>query len=219
MNTLYIIRHGQTEWNVEGRMQGHLDSALTPAGQEQSIASGRALRDLGGVDELIVSPSGRARETAFLLNSFLSAEISFEALLMERDCGHWSGLTLDEIKTQYPREWESRQQRPFEHCPPGGESTPDLIERIRPLLAQLVGRGAERIGLVTHGVTSRAILTELLGLQPAMAGRVRHPNEVFYRLEFTEQSVQPSHFVAGKGPVDGLLHGAVPVAAAPPNSE
>ncbi|MEM1232080.1 MAG: histidine phosphatase family protein [Pseudomonadota bacterium] len=208
MKTLYIIRHGETEWNAEQRMQGRLDSGLTPRGQEQCIANGRLLKDLGGVDELLVSPLGRTRETAFLLNSFLSADIEFEDALVERDCGDWSGLTIDEITTQFPREWDARQRRPFEHRPPGGENVPEVVERIRPLLARLAGRPAARIGIVTHGVTSRALLTDLLALQPSMAGRVRHPNDALYRLEFTAERIEASHFIAGQGPREGLLYTA-----------
>ena len=87
IKVLYVIRHGQTEWNVAQRLQGRMDSPLTDAGREQASVHGAMLKSLGGVDYLWVSPSGRTRETANLINSHVHARIEFEDALMESDCG------------------------------------------------------------------------------------------------------------------------------------
>ena len=209
MKTIYLLRHGQTEWNVEGRMQGRLDSALTPQGQQQAINHGEKLKALGGVEHLFVSPSGRTQETAYLLNSFLGAAITFDEVLMERDCGLWGGMTIDEIKERFPSEWEARNKSPYDHRPPGGENTPDMIERVRDFVDGLHSAPVESMAIVTHAVMSRAILTHLLGLKTTIAGRLRHPNDAFYRLEVGAESIRSSYFLDGKGPTDGLLHDPV----------
>ncbi|MFK7913080.1 MAG: histidine phosphatase family protein [Pseudomonadales bacterium] len=209
MKTIYLLRHGQTEWNVEGRMQGRLDSALTSHGQQQAIGHGEKLKALGGVEHMFVSPSGRTQETAYLLNSFLGAAITFDEVLMERDCGLWGGMTINEIKERFPSEWESRSKAPYEYRPPGGENTPDMIERVRDFVDRLHGGSAQSVAIVTHAVMSRAILTHLLGLKPTVAGRLRHPNEAFYQLEVGAESIRCSYFLDGKGPTDGLLHDPV----------
>lgn len=215
MKTIYLLRHGQTEWNVEGRMQGRLDSALTPHGQQQAIGHGEKLKALGGVEHLYVSPSGRTQETAYLLNSFLGAAITFDEVLMERDCGVWGGMTIDEIKEQFPTEWEARQKAPYEHRPPGGENTDDMIERIRDFADGLRQLPAQTLAVVTHAVMSRAILAHLLGLTPAVAGRLRHPNEAFYQLEVGADSIRCSYFLDGAGPNEGLLHDPVDATVQP----
>ena len=209
MKTIYLLRHGQTEWNVEGRMQGRLDSALTALGQQQAIGHGERLKALGGVEHMYVSPSGRTQETAYLLNSFLGAAITFDEVLMERDCGLWGGMTVAEIKERFPSEWEARQKTPYEHRPPGGENTQDMIERVRDFVDALHGAAEESMAIVTHAVMSRAILTHLLGLKTSVAARLRHPNEAFYRLEVGAESIRCSYFLDGGTPTDGLLLDAV----------
>ena len=205
MKTLYIIRHGQTEWNVARRMQGRLDSALTPLGQQQAIQHGQTLKALGGVEHLYVSPAGRTQETAYLLNSFLGSAMTFDEALLERDCGVWSGMTEDEIAERFPREWETRNEDPVAFRPPGGETISDLIGRVEGFLDDLFGAPEATIGLVTHGVMSRAILTRLLSLSKQMTGLVRHPNDLFYRLEFEPTELRAAYFLGGDGPHQGLL--------------
>ncbi|MEM9741992.1 MAG: histidine phosphatase family protein [Pseudomonadota bacterium] len=205
MKTLYVVRHGQTEWNVARRMQGRLDSALTEAGQQHAIRNGELIKAQGGVDHLFVSPAGRTQETAYLLNSFLGAAMTFDESLLERDCGHWSGLTEMEIEERFPTEWQARIDDPFDYRPPGGESVADLVERVEPFLDSLFGAPHERIAIVTHGIMSRAILSKLLSLSKKMANSVRHPNDLVYRLEFHPTEILPSYFRAGEGPVRGLF--------------
>ncbi|MEQ8487022.1 MAG: histidine phosphatase family protein [Pseudomonadales bacterium] len=203
---LYVIRHGQTEWNVAGRMQGRLDSPLTERGRRQADVHGRTLARDGGVDRLIVSPSGRTRATAELLNAHLAAPLRFEDALMERDCGAWSGLTIDEIASRHPEAWRGRLDDPYHHRPPEGENLPDMERRVAGLLDELLAAGAGRVALVTHGVMSRVIVKRLLALDPAEAARVRHPNELCYRVVVGGSGgPEAAHFVDGDGPRGGLL--------------
>lgn len=227
MTVLYVIRHGETRWNVEQRMQGRGDSPLTEQGRRQAARHGEVIARLGGVDELLVSPSGRTRETAAILGECLAVagfapRQSFHDALMERHSGEWEGLTLDEIRARYPGHWRERETDPYFHRPPGGENHADMELRVGGLLdtvrQQLVARRvvfdrAERaaastrgaVALVTHGIMSRVILKRLLGLTPLEAAAVRHPNALFYRLEFEPDGIRHSYFLDGEGPVEGLL--------------
>jgi len=186
-------------------MQGRLDSPLTELGKQQVINHGRLLKELGGAALMIVSPSGRTQESAYLLNSFLASQIQINDVLLERDSGAWSGLTIDEIKERYPKEWRARSQNSFQHRPPQGENLPDLMARAQDFLEDLYGCAEESVVLVTHGIMSRAILTHFLALTPGEADRVRHPNELLYRLDFTATDIRPSYYLEGEGPFDGLL--------------
>lgn len=205
MRYLYIIRHGETYWNAEQRMQGRLDSPLNPRGREQAERHAQTLLRMGGVDYVLSSPSGRTRETTSIINRQIGAPVDYDEALMERDCGLWSGFTVQEIAADYPDAWAARDIDPFHHRPPEGENLPDLIERVAPCLAAVAALPFERIALVTHGIMSRAILTHLLPLVPEEANRVRHPNDVFYRLRFEEDRPVPEFFRSGEGPVAGLL--------------
>ena len=206
MKTLYLIRHGQTEWNVQKRMQGRLDSPLTKMGKAQADANGKVLKEIAELDALVVSPSGRTRETAYIVNSYLRAPVSYEDALMERDCGEWSGLSIDEIEAAFPRAWQQRIDDPYYHRPPAGENFDDMIDRVRGFLDSLFEREHSEIALVTHSALSRAILTYLLQLAPVELARVRHPNDLVYRLHFHPAHIETSHFLAGDGPRRGLLH-------------
>ncbi len=206
--TLYLVRHGQTEWNASGRMQGRLDSPLTALGRQQADAHGRTLKALGGVDAVVASPLGRTRKTAALVNAHLSAPLRYDDALMERDCGEWSGLTAEEIAARYPDSWRARGEDPFHHRPPQGENLEDMGARVRDCLVDLLGGSARRVALVTHGIMSRVIIRHVLDLTPELVVAVRHPNELFYRLEVRPDGVRVAHFLAGEGPLDGLLHHA-----------
>jgi len=227
---LYLLRHGETLWNVEHRMQGRGDSPLTERGREQAAGHGDVLARLGGVDELLVSPSGRTRQTAAIVNARLAAAglaapVSYHEALMERHSGEWEGLTLSEIQARYPDHWEERETDPYFHRPPGGENHADMERRVEELLESLRNRiavvqserpsssdsrpdGATRpvrVGIVTHGIMSRVILKLLLGLGPEEAARVRHPNALFYRLEVAGGATPHGYFLDGEGPFSGLL--------------
>lgn len=205
--TVYILRHGQTEWNVARRMQGHRDSPLTRLGRTQADLHGRTLAREGGVEALIASPLGRTRDTAELVNAHLSVPVRFEAVLMERDCGVWSGLTLDEIERGWPEEWRARSADPYYHRPPEGENLVDMEARVSGLIDALLAGPERTLALVTHGVMSRVLVKRLLDLDPADAVLVRHPNELFYRLELgTHADAASAYFLDGQGPTPGLLH-------------
>jgi broad specificity phosphatase PhoE len=133
--------------------------------------------------------------------------VRFEPALEERDCGAWSGMTLTEIATAYPADWHARAEDPYHHRPPRGENLVDMEQRVTGFLDALLAGAEQRVTLVTHGVMSRVILKQLLGLAPGVAVQVRHPNELFYQLDINERRCLGSaHFIAGQGPRRGLLH-------------
>ncbi|MGD8416784.1 MAG: histidine phosphatase family protein [Pseudomonadales bacterium] len=207
MKQIYVIRHGQTEWNLARRMQGRLDSPLTQEGMEQAHRHGALLKTLDRIETMYVSPSGRTRETAYIINSYVRARVEYVDALLERDVGLWSGLTVDELEDAFPQAWRQRSEDPYNHRPPEGESLADMSERVARFVAEVLNGPERGVALVTHQVMSRVILGNLLGLLPEEVARVLHPNEAFYRVEIDE-TADVSHFLAGRGPFDGLLrHG------------
>lgn len=204
MDVLYLVRHGETQWNRERRMQGRLDSSLTEEGRSHARTNG-ALLARERVESLLVSPLGRTRETAELIRSELDVPIAFDTGLVERHCGAWEGLTITEIEQRFPDEWAARQRDPFHHRPPGGENLPDMLKRIAPVAERLRASPDSRVAIVSHGISGRVLLTHFLGLIPAVADQVRQPNDLVYRLEFAQARVECTYFRGGAGPHPGLF--------------
>lgn len=205
MKQVFIVRHGQTEWNLARRMQGRLDSPLTEAGKAQAQAHGRLLKELGPIDEMHVSPSGRTRETAYILNSHVRARIQYQDALLERDLGTWSGLTVAELEAAFPEAWRARKHDPYHHRPPEGENLADMLARCDAFLERIVRSESANVVLVTHQVMSRVILKRLLGLTSDEAVRVIHPNDALYLLGLDAAAADACHYRSGAGPFAGLL--------------
>jgi probable phosphoglycerate mutase len=163
---LYVLRHGETTWNREGRIQGHLNAPLTPLGVTQAQAQHRIMAacDLGGV-QVLSSPSGRAVQTAGLALGPLITEITTEPDLREIGMGEWAGRLRSELAHQ--PSWEETPDGVLElyDMAPGGEGLAGLEVRCAGLLARLEGPHV----LVTHGITSRMIRCLALGHGPRVS--------------------------------------------------
>jgi glucosyl-3-phosphoglycerate phosphatase len=174
---LYILRHGETEWNREGRMQGALDSPLTDLGQAQAVAMGALLAgyDLAG-HSLYSSPMGRAVATTTLA---FDRPAILDPRLREIEVGLWSGLTRPEILARWPGMSEEENMLDFYARAPGGEGFDALWDRVCSFLADLTGPAV----IVTHGVTSRFLRTAALGLTLADLNEVPGGQGVVFRLQ------------------------------------
>ncbi len=124
---------------------------------------------------------------------------------MERHSGEWEGLTIDEIARAYPQEWAARALDPFHHRPPAGENLPDVVDRIASFASELRALRTRKLAIVSHGIAGRALLTHFLNLSPEQANRVRQPNDLVYRLHFSNAGVTCDHFRRGEGPSPGLF--------------
>ena len=189
-------------------MQGRLDSPLTEQGKQHALVNGKLIRELGGVDQLCVSPSGRTTETAFLLNSVVHSHIEYFEELMERDCGEWSGMTVEEIAGTFADQWRAREDDPYWFTPPQGECMNDMLLRVHQLLEDLYVSDFDSVALVTHGVMSKVILKYYLDLGELECARLRHPNDLVYRLTFNAKDIETHYFVDGGAAQPGLLRDA-----------
>jgi probable phosphoglycerate mutase len=146
-----IIRHGQTQWNIAGIRQGHLDSPLTEKGVAQSKALGqRLVRE--NFTALYSSDLGRAVETARMISDVTGHEIYTDARLRERHLGIFQGLNGEEIKARYPDEYRLHRSFGPDYVIPGGESVRQQVERNVTFLNSLAQKHVgETIVVVTHG--------------------------------------------------------------------
>lgn len=161
---LWILRHGETEWNVAGRLQGRLDSALTAQGREHAKAQGRILQHAGLPEDVQVrvSPSGRARRTADLVLRGRNWPVTIDPDLVEVGLGDWQGLTEADIRVAYPEVDLSYDAHLWKFTGPACELLDAMVARVHRVLDALSGPTV----LITHGVTSRVLRCVVLGLPP-----------------------------------------------------
>lgn len=160
---LYMARHGETEWNLEGRMQGRLDSPLTALGVQQALWLGDALKDVAFA-AVYASPSPRARRTAELICGDRALTVSDNAAFYEMDLGLWEGRLHERVKRQEPERHEAFWNRPQLYKPAQGESFADVRARVVPELARLARRHRGRnVLIVTHTVTLKVAMAHYTG--------------------------------------------------------
>jgi probable phosphoglycerate mutase len=169
MTPLVLIRHGATQWNLDGRIQGRADPPLAPEGRAE-VSAWRLPPDLaddpGFADCVwLTSPLARARETAALLHA---APITVEPALIEMDWGDWEGRRLAELRSEGGQDMAAREARGLDFRPPGGETPREVRARLRPLLERLEAAGRATIA-VTHKGVIRALYTLASGWD--MTGR------------------------------------------------
>ncbi len=162
--TVIIVRHGETEWNLAGKHQGHMDSPLTERGTLQAHALAEAL--LGrGIESIISSDLGRALATANIIGARLGLSVQIDAGLRERNLGTQQGLTLDEWRRRYPMEWEAFNTGDPDYCLPGGESARERFGRTVGTIEDLARTYAGRVILiVAHGGVLSSVFRKAAGI-------------------------------------------------------
>jgi probable phosphoglycerate mutase len=173
--TVYYIRHGETDWNVAGRLQGHRDIPLNAKGRTQAAHCGDVLRDLLARDgrdpaslDYVSSPLGRACQTMELLRPALGLAADGyrrEPRLIEISFGDWEGSTIAQLHLNDPARISQREHDKWHFLPPGGESYEMVSGRMRAWYDSL-----ERDTVATaHGGTARGLMACLGIARPAAA--------------------------------------------------
>jgi probable phosphoglycerate mutase len=172
---LILLRHGQAEWNVEGRYQGQLDSALTAAGRAQAEAlATRLARQRAAA--LYSSDLGRAQETARLIAEASGLPVILESRLRERHLGMFQGLRKSEIREKFPDEYR-RFKSDSDYIVPGGESARQFAARVIDCLEEIASRhGGQEIVVVTHGGPVSSLLCHTLNIPLGGPRRFERPN-------------------------------------------
>jgi probable phosphoglycerate mutase len=149
---ILAIRHGETAWNVDTRIQGHLDIPLNETGQWQAQRLARALAMRDAIHAIYSSDLLRAHDTARAIADATGAPLSTHMGLRERSFGAFEGKTFVEIETTWPEDSRRWRQRDLDWAPQGGETLLQLRERITRTLHELAARHTgEQIVLVAHG--------------------------------------------------------------------
>lgn len=156
---LYIARHGETEWNREGRLQGWDDSPLTSLGEKQAEALGERLKELS-LYKVYMSPLGRVESTAQIALAGLSLPVEKDERLKELKLGEWEGLRSDEAKKRYPELYRKALEEPHRFDPPWKEDYYELKERVVEAAEQiLANEKGKNVLLISHGLASKTLLS------------------------------------------------------------
>ena len=180
---LVLIRHGETDWNVEGRYQGQADPPLNERGVAQARHLAEALRKVG-LDVLYSSPLKRAWQTATIVAEALHVPLYPEPRLMEIHQGEWQGRLRSEIAARYPDVFQKWLTDPWHVTPPGGESLRQVQARVYAAVDEILARHpGQTVGLVTHRIPIALLKVRYQGLDPNAVRTLDLPNTYWEVIE------------------------------------
>ena len=195
---LHLARHGQSEWNRIGRIQGRSESPLTELGREQAASLGRMLRAIlpnPGID-IVASPLSRAFETATIIAGELgraAGDVHADERINDFDVGALAGYPgWDAVAADYPELARLRLEDPIRFRPPGGESGADVLARARAFLAAREAAGGDTL-VVCHGVINKFIRAAARGIEGGDIIALGEDQEVVYRLDGTIETELRAH--------------------------
>ena len=171
-----FVRHGESVYNTEGRMQGHLDVELSQAGIRQAQRAAEALAD-ADIAAVYASDLRRAYVTAEIIAAKHMLPVIRDPLIREVYLGKWQGLSIEEIAERYPREHEAYKRDSISNRPPDAERLESLIDRVRRFIEKVAVEGPRGDVVVGgHGGVIRGALCCALEAGPELYRRVRLDN-------------------------------------------
>lgn len=189
MTKFIITRHGQTEWNVEKRMQGQSNSPLTPLGRKQAEALGIRLRGID-IDAVYCSSLQRAIDSTNLICKGRNLPVTTTDDLMEIGLGSWSGKLLADVEKEYPEQADNFWRHPEAYVPmPGGETYQQLKDRASRVLKQMAkAHPNQTILVVAHGIVLKTLYNYFRNQPLSDIGNNNpHPHSCCYcEVEFKE---------------------------------
>jgi broad specificity phosphatase PhoE len=164
MAVFYFARHGETVWNAERRLCGRTDAPLSDAGRRQARLLATRLKAIS-FEALYASPLQRARETASIVGTAIERVPTVDLRLVELSYGAWEGRTSAEVKLASAEAYSAWEANPAAIAPPEGESGEQLIERLKPFLADVAQRHRNgNVAVVCHRTVCRLMACHLIGI-------------------------------------------------------
>jgi len=191
MTSLYLIRHGQTDWNIEQRWQGQSDIPLNATGPQQAA---RVAAELVTVNFSAIYSSDliRAYETALALSRINRLPIQREPRLREIHQGEWQGLREIDIQSRYGNAFQERKQQPLHIAPPGGETVVQVRDRVVSAVNDIcIMHPDERVALVSHGFALALIQVHFSQMPIETAWQIIPANAEWRELEIDGSTINP----------------------------
>lgn len=155
--TIYIVRHGETEWNQKNLVQGHTDIPLAEAGQKQALARAEYFKDVS-FDHVVSSDMQRAMQTASILSQGRDLPLHTSSTLREQSWGAWEGHSFDKLREMFGEGFNAYSgSKP--HAVPGVESHSEIARRVSPYLQQIaVENDGQNVLVVSHGGVLKSLI-------------------------------------------------------------
>jgi len=191
--TIILVRHGQTEWNVEGRYQGRLNSNLTEKGKEQAKGNASKIAKVLELNEpfkIFSSPLGRAKESCHIICDELGIdkkEIIFDERISEFNYGIFEGQTKDECREKYPEVLEEREANKWSYQIEDGDSYILVTKRLKSWLESVADEKV--VVMVAHEMVNRALRGIYCDLDSASMLKLRQANDLVLKLENSEENI------------------------------
>ena len=181
---IYLLRHGQTAFNAEGRYQGQINSDLTARGVAQAQGVAGLLARIVDPQRAVIlsSPLKRAADTAAIVGRALGLPVATDARLTEVSMGAWEGLTAEQIDAGWPGARAGFVRNGWFFGAPGGERYDQIAARIGALLAEVAQHPRPVRILVSHAIAGRVLRGVFAGLAPERAFRLEIPQDAVFRL-------------------------------------
>ena len=184
---IILIRHGETEWNSQLRMQGHSNSALSAVGRGQIQALGEWMKNVP-FDHIYSSDSLRARQTAEAITQYSGDTLQFDQRIREKNLGVFEGLTSIEARERHPEIYRLFKTGGANYVIDEGESTQQVLDRALEFIEEIRLRHPEkRVVMVTHGGVVRVLMKHTLGLSLDAPTSFLINNTGIFRLVWNEK--------------------------------
>lgn len=175
MTRFYLIRHGQTFWNQENRMQGQHETDLTPLGEMQAVALGKRLKDVT-FDKVYSSPLRRCVKTTQLILGGRKIPVTYDDALKEILMGDWQGILIDELKEKFPEETDLFWNHPEKYQRPTCETYEEVRKRAGKFMEETAAENpGKNILVVTHGALLKTLYTYFKYQPIAEIAHAKHP--------------------------------------------
>ena len=185
-NTIYIVRHGQTEWNLLGKTQGHGNSDLTPKGIEQAELLADSMTKYP-IDYIYSSDLGRAYQTAEIIGNKLNIEVEKTEALREMNFGTWEGRIIKDIIVEDPELYKMWRNEPHLAKIPQGETLSQIKERTDAFIKEINEKyDGKHIVLVTHSLCARIMLLSFLDSDVKNIYRINQANTALNIIELRD---------------------------------
>lgn len=187
MTRIFLVRHGETEWNKSMRYQGHRDIHLSDEGRRQAEKIAARLSK-ENIDAAYSSDLSRALETAKTISKFHNLTVNIVTELKETNFGRWEGLTYKEIDEQFHEVMDGWRTNPLETKIPGGESLGDVAKRCRTGMEKIINENpGKNVLVVAHGGIIRIIAATALGMTLNDYWKIKQDNVSLNIIEFYGQ--------------------------------
>ena len=172
MTEIVLVRHGETDWNVEEVFRGRIDIELNETGMKQAELLAEYLKDLR-IAAIYSSPLKRAQKTAEMIASYHNLDVEIAPGLIDFDFGKWQGLSHQAVKDRYKEPYAEWIKNPQRVKMPAGESLDDVRRRATSVVDSVVARYEGTVVLVSHRVVNKVLICALLGLDNSHFWNIR----------------------------------------------